>query len=60
MREALTRFLADRRGTATLEYSLLAGGIAMAMLAAIHALGLGLGEIFQAITSGLQSVNSGR
>lgn len=60
MRDALTRFLADRSGTATLEYSLLVGGIAMAMFAMIQTLGLGLGEIFQAITSGLQSVNNGR
>jgi Flp pilus assembly pilin Flp len=60
MRDALTRFLADRRGTATLEYSLFAGGIAMAVYLAVHSLGLGLGEMFQVITSSLHSVNNSR
>jgi pilus assembly protein Flp/PilA len=60
MRNALIRFAKDTRGTATLEYGLLAAGIALVMFAAIQALGLGLGEIYQAIVSGLQSVNSGR
>ncbi len=56
MRRAIIHFWADRRGAAAIEYSLLAGALALALIAAIVSLTETLTGLYQTIITGLASV----
>jgi Flp pilus assembly pilin Flp len=60
MRNTLRRFLDDERGSAVLEYSVLIGGIALAIIAVIQAFGVELGSLFHGIAAGIQSLNNSK
>jgi pilus assembly protein Flp/PilA len=47
----LLRFLKDESGATAIEYGLIACGIALAIIAAINALGLSLVDIFTKLTN---------
>ena len=47
MRTMLARFLRDESGSTTIEYTLIAAGIAIAILTALNALGGSLGGLFE-------------
>lgn len=53
MREFLIRFLADENGATAIEYSLIAAGIAMAVIAAVNALGSAVQSDFQSVNAAL-------
>ena len=57
MRKAFRRFLADERGTAALEYGLIAGGIALVVLTGVESLRSELGGLSQTIVTAIQSIN---
>ena len=59
MRKAIIHFWADMSGTAALEYSLVAGAVALGIIAAIASLGESLGAVYQTIVSGIASMNGG-
>jgi pilus assembly protein Flp/PilA len=46
MRTMFARFLRDESGSTTIEYTLIAAGIAIAILTALNALGGSLGGLF--------------
>jgi Flp pilus assembly pilin Flp len=60
MRNTLKRFLDDERGSAVFEYSVLVGGIALAIITIIQAFGIELGSLFHSIAAGIQSLNSSK
>ena len=49
MRTMLARFLTDESGSTTIEYTLIAAGIAIAILTALNALGGSLGGLFETL-----------
>ncbi|MET0870366.1 MAG: Flp family type IVb pilin [Methyloceanibacter sp.] len=49
MRTMLARFLRDESGSTTIEYTLIAAGIAIAILTALNALGGSLGGLFDTL-----------
>lgn len=49
MRTMLARFLRDESGSTAIEYTLIAAGIAIAILTALNALGGSLGGLFDTI-----------
>ena len=49
MRTMLARFLRDESGSTTIEYTLIAAGIAIAILTALNALGGSLGGLFETL-----------
>ena len=51
MNALLLRFLKDESGATAIEYGLIACGIALAIIAAINALGLSLVDIFTRLTN---------
>lgn len=53
---ALTRFLGDAKGTASLEYGLIAAGIAIAVLAGVQSVGSELTELYQSIATGIYTL----
>ena len=59
MRKAIIHLWADQTGSAALEYSLVAGAIALGVIAAIVSLGESLGGVYQTIVSGIASMNGG-
>jgi Flp pilus assembly pilin Flp len=59
MQKPIRRILSDCSGSALIEYSLLLGGIAIALLSAISALGNELTATYQAIISGVASIGAG-
>jgi pilus assembly protein Flp/PilA len=46
MRSVFTRFVRDERGTAAVEYGLIAAGLAVALLTAVQAVGGSIDEMF--------------
>jgi pilus assembly protein Flp/PilA len=46
MRSMFTRFVRDERGTAAVEYGLIAAGLAVALLTAVQAVGGSIDEMF--------------
>jgi Flp pilus assembly pilin Flp len=58
MRKAIIDFSANTSGSAALEYSLVAGAVALGVIAAIVSLGESLGAIYQTIASGIASMNA--
>jgi Flp pilus assembly pilin Flp len=59
MRKAIIHFWADTSGSAALEYSLVAGALALGIIAAIVSLGETLGAVYQTIIAGIASMNGG-
>ena len=53
MTNFVTRFMNDESGATAIEYGLIAAGIAVAILAAVQALGTGLGTTFDTIAGSL-------
>ena len=53
-REFLVRFLAGESGATAIEYTLIAGGIALAIIAAVNSIGGVLAPKYLAATGGLQ------
>jgi pilus assembly protein Flp/PilA len=51
--ERLHRFLDDRRGATAIEYSLVAAGIAGAIIVTINALGVNVGNMWTTIGNAL-------
>lgn len=58
MRNAVIHFLADRRGSAMLEYSLVLGAIAICVVSAVSGLGEALGELYRTILTGVLAIGS--
>jgi Flp pilus assembly pilin Flp len=56
MRKAIIRFWADTRGSAAIEYSLLAGALALCVIGLVVSLTETLGGLFQTIISGIASI----
>jgi len=56
MRNTIIHFWADSSGSAAIEYSLLAGALALALIGAIVSLTDTLNSIFQTIISGLAPI----
>lgn len=50
----VSRFLRDDSGATAIEYGLIAAGIAIAIIAAVNALGTALSGKFQTITTALK------
>jgi pilus assembly protein Flp/PilA len=50
----VSRFVRDESGATAIEYGLIAAGIAIAIIAAVNALGTALSGKFQAITTALK------
>jgi pilus assembly protein Flp/PilA len=53
---ALARFLDDTKGSASIEYGLIAAGIAIAVLAGVQSIGTELTELYQSIVSGIYAL----
>lgn len=49
MRTSLARLIKDEKGSTAIEYSLIAAGIAIAILTALNALGGSLGGLFESV-----------
>jgi pilus assembly protein Flp/PilA len=60
MGQTFKRFLADERGAVMMEYGVIAGGIALAVLAGVQSLGTELGSLRDTILTALQSINGMR
>lgn len=56
MRKAIIIFLADKKGSAALEYSLVVAALAIGILTTISSLGDVLGNLYQTIVSGLAAI----
>jgi len=56
IRPIISRFLSDGRGSAMIEYSLIAAAVAIGILSALSSLGETLGGLYQTILSGLVSI----
>lgn len=56
MRKAIIDFCADTSGSAAIEYGLLAGALALGIIAAIVSFSETLGGVYQTIISGLASI----
>ena len=56
MRKAIIDFWADTSGSAAIEYSLLAGALALGIIAAIASFTETLGGLYQTIISGVASI----
>ena len=54
MRDLLCRFLRDSRGATAIEYALIAGGIAMAIVVMVNRVGTNLGPIFTNVAANLR------
>jgi pilus assembly protein Flp/PilA len=54
MRGLVVRFFADEIGATAIEYSLIAAGIAMAVIAAVNALGTAVNLDFEDVKNNLQ------
>jgi Flp pilus assembly pilin Flp len=54
MRQAITRFAADRTGSAAVEYSLIAAGVALAMLTAFLPFSEQLLQLYDTLIAGLR------
>ena len=56
MRDFIFRFLSDRRGATAIEYALLAGGIALSIVAAVGLLGDELATFFEDVQTQLAAM----
>lgn len=56
MRNKILLFWADSHGSAAIEYSLVAGALALALIAALVSLTETLNSLFQTIVSGLATI----
>ena len=54
MSKLFARFVKDESGATAIEYGLIAAGIAIAIIAAVNALGTALSGKFQTITNALK------
>jgi len=54
MRHLISRFVADESGATAIEYGLIAAGIALAIIAAVNALGTAVSSKFSDISSSLK------
>ena len=54
MQRIFTKFLADRSGATAIEYALIAGGIALAIIAMVQGIGSGLNTKFSTINRSLK------
>jgi pilus assembly protein Flp/PilA len=54
MRKFATRFAADQSGATAIEYGLIAAGIAVAIIAAVQAVGTALNTKLGAVAAGLK------
>jgi pilus assembly protein Flp/PilA len=54
MRNFVTRFLSNESGATAIEYGLIAAGIAVAIIAAVGAVGTALNTKLGAVSTGLQ------
>jgi pilus assembly protein Flp/PilA len=50
----ILRFLRDQRGATAIEYAIIAGGISIAIVAAVNSVGTALSSNFSAISSSLK------
>ena len=50
----VSRFVRDESGATAIEYGLIAAGIAVAIIAAVQALGTGLNTTFTSVTTALK------
>jgi pilus assembly protein Flp/PilA len=50
----VSRFIRDESGATAIEYGLIAAGIAVAIIAAVQALGTGLSTTFDSVTTALK------
>jgi pilus assembly protein Flp/PilA len=50
----VSRFIRNESGATAIEYGLIAAGIALAIIAAVQALGTGLDTTFTSVTSALK------
>jgi pilus assembly protein Flp/PilA len=57
MNNVIICFLGDRKGSASLEYGLIAAGIAIALLASVQSLNASLSEIYNTILTGIQALS---
>jgi pilus assembly protein Flp/PilA len=55
MRKLIARFVRDESGATAIEYGLIAAGIAVAIIAAVNAVGTGLNTKFNNVSSNLGS-----
>ncbi len=53
MRGLVVRFFADEKGATAIEYSLIAAGIAIAIIAAVNAVGSSISSKFEAVKSNM-------
>jgi len=53
MRNLITRFVRDESGATAIEYGLIAAGIAVAIIAAVNAVGSALSTTFQSVKTNL-------
>jgi pilus assembly protein Flp/PilA len=54
MRDVFARFLSDQSGATAIEYSLIAAGIAMAIITTVQSIGPKLNPTFTAVSAGLK------
>jgi pilus assembly protein Flp/PilA len=54
MHRVVARFLQDQSGATAIEYSLIAAGIAIAIIATVQALGTQLNTTFSSVSSALK------
>lgn len=55
MRRLLMRFMKDEAGTTAIEYAIIAGGIAVAIVATVQSLGTTTAAQYQSVLDGLQN-----
>jgi Flp pilus assembly pilin Flp len=58
MRRAITRFAADREGSAAMEYSLIVGCVALGILAALMSFSGALQQIYADIAAGVAALSA--
>ena len=54
MRKSITRFIRDESAATAIEYGLIAAGIAVAIIAAVQALGTNLNTTFSSVSTALK------
>ena len=55
MRNLITRFVRDESGATAIEYGLIAAGIAVAIIAAVNAVGSSLNSTFNKVNANLSA-----
>ena len=54
MRSLLARFMGDEAGATSLEYAIIAGGIALAIVAGVKSIGTPLNDTFTSVAGGVK------